>query len=564
MAKKNNNNDDKNNQKNNNEEKNDKNNKNNKKRKNIEETINKKNKKNKKEEDNLDDDNKSEEKKKVENKKNEEEEKNEKEENNEEEEKNNEEDNGEEKNNGEDNEEDNKDKKKPSIILLIDTNFMNNDENDPYNDPYNDPFYNIFNNPEYDPNEDDPEYNPEDDPEYDPEDDPEYDPYTDHNKDNHDNCDDDNCNNKNGKRKNKTIDNIFKNIINSINKKDPKKRKIDHVDDFKEYFKESNILLPINREIKTLKDLIELGKTFDPKDKNRYVINLRALHKCVKPLEALDTMIGMKNIKEMIIDLIFFRLQNLEDKKEELWHLVIQGTPGSGKTEVAKIIGKIYYSLGITKKDKFTLVKRSDLIGKYLGHTAKLTQEVFNNAKGGILFIDEAYSLGNPEQRDSFSKECIDTINQNLTENKETVVFIAGYKDQLNESFFSYNPGLNRRFKMRLTVDKYDANDLREIFIKKIRENEWSISDNNLDKELPLKFFEKNINLFKYNGGDMENLWHLTKIVHSRRIFGKDHSLMKNITIEDLENALKLYCENDEVKNRDKDMEKYLLNTMYC
>jgi hypothetical protein len=564
MAKKNNNNDDKNNQKNNNEE-NNKNDKNNKKRKNIEETINKKNKKNKKDEDNVDnntDDNKSEDKnkksEKAENKKIDEVENKKNEQDNEEEKK---EDNEEEK---EDNEEEKKDKKK-AIILLIDTNFMDNDENNPYNDPNYDPFYNIFNNPDYDPNEDDPEYNPEDDPEYDPEDDPEYDPYTDHNKDNHDNCDDDNCNNKNGKRKNKTIDNIFKNIINSINKKDTKKRKIDPVDDFKEYFKESNTLLPINREIKTLKDLIELGKTFDPKDKNRYVINLRALHKCVKPLEALDTMIGMKNIKEMIVDLIFFRLQNLEDKKEELWHLVIQGTPGSGKTEVAKIIGKIYYSLGITKKDKFTLVKRSDLIGKYLGHTAKLTQEVFDNAKGGILFIDEAYSLGNPEQRDSFSKECIDTINQNLTENKETVVFIAGYKDQLNESFFSYNPGLNRRFKMRLTVDKYDPSDLREIFIKKIKENEWSIMDNNLDKELPLKFFEKNINLFKYNGGDMENLWHLTKIVHSRRIFGKDHSLMKNITLEDLENALKLYCENDEVKNRESEiMEKYLLNTMYC
>lgn len=551
MAKKNNNND-KNNQNNNNL----KNDINDKKRKNIEETINKKNKKNKKDEDNLDD-NKNEEKKKSEE---EEEKKSEEEEKKKSEEEEKKEDNEEEKK--EDTDEENKDKKK-AIILLIDTTFMDNDENNPYNDPNYDPFYNIFNDPNYNRN-DDPDYNPEDDPEYDPyEDDPYNDPYT--NKDYHNNCDDDNCNNKNGKKKNKNIDNIFKNIINSINKKDSKKKKIESVDDFKDYFKESNTLLPINKEIKTLKDLIELGKTFDPYDKNRYVINLRALHKCVKPLEALDTMIGMKNIKEMIIDLIFFRLQNLEDKKEELWHLVIQGTPGSGKTEVAKIIGKIYYSLGITKKDKFTLVKRSDLIGKYLGHTAKLTQEVFDNAKGGILFIDEAYSLGNPEQRDSFSKECIDTINQNLTENKETVVFIAGYKDQLNESFFSYNPGLNRRFKMRLTVDKYNACDLREIFIKKIKENEWSISDNNLDKEIPVNFFEKNINLFKYNGGDMENLWHLTKIVHSRRIFGKDHSLMKNITIEDLENALKLYCENDEVKNRDsKDMEKYLLNTMYC
>ena len=275
-------------------------------------------------------------------------------------------------------------------------------------------------------------------------------------------------------------------------------------------------------------------------------------------------MIGMKNIKEMIIDLIFFRLQNIDDSNEELWHLVIQGTPGSGKTEVAKIIGKLYYSLGIVTKDKFNFVRRSDLIGKYLGHTAKLTQEVFDNAKGGILFIDEAYSLGNPEGRDSFSKECIDTINQNLTENKDTVVFIAGYKDQLNESFFSYNPGLNRRFKMRMTVDKYNASDLREIFIKKIDENKWSVLDNDYIKEIPLSFFEKNLKMFKYNGGDMENLWHFTKIVHSRRIFGKSQSLLKKITFKDIENAFNLYSDNDEFKNRQESISKYIIDTMYC
>jgi hypothetical protein len=372
--------------------------------------------------------------------------------------------------------------------------------------------------------------------------------------------------NNDKKRKNElnnNIDSFFKEIIGNINKKKNKKLKKDEIDEFKDYFKESDKLLPINVEIKSLDDLINLGKKYNPHDKNRYVINLRALNKCVEPLIELNNMIGMKNIKEMIIDLIFFRLQNLEDNKEELWHLVIQGTPGSGKTEVAKIIGKLYYSLGITKKDKFTLVKRSELIGKYLGHTAKLTQEVFDNAKGGILFIDEAYSLGNPEQRDSFSKECIDTINQNLTENKETVVFIAGYKDQLNESFFSYNPGLNRRFKMRLTVDKYNGKDLREIYLKKIKENTWSILDNNTDKEIPLSFFEKNISTFKYNGGDMENLWHFTKIVHARRIFGKSHDLMKKITKADLDNAYKLYCENEEVKSRTEDLSKYIFDTMY-
>jgi SpoVK/Ycf46/Vps4 family AAA+-type ATPase len=275
-------------------------------------------------------------------------------------------------------------------------------------------------------------------------------------------------------------------------------------------------------------------------------------------------MIGMKNIKEMIIDLIFFRLQNLEDTKDELWHLVIQGTPGSGKTEVAKIIGKLYHTLGIVKKDMFTQVKRSDLIGKYLGHTAKMTQEVFDKAKGGVLFIDEAYSLGNPENRDSFSKECIDTINQNLTENRETVVFIAGYKEQLDESFFSYNPGLNRRFKMRLSVDKYNASDLRQIYIKKIKENNWEALNNDYEKNIPLSFFEKNIDTFKYNGGDMENLWHLTKIAHARRIFGMSNDLVKKITFDDIQSAYNVYCLNDEVKNRNESLNKYVINSMYC
>jgi len=357
----------------------------------------------------------------------------------------------------------------------------------------------------------------------------------------------------------KQNNNLIKNIIERINKK----RKINNeLDDFNNYFKESDNLLPIDVEIKSLDDLIELGKKYDINDKNRYVINLKALNKCVDSLIELNNMIGMKNVKEMIIDLIFYRLQNFEDDKEELWHLVIQGTPGSGKTEVAKIIGKIYYGLKIAKKDKFTLVKRSELIGKYLGHTARLTQEVFDDAKGGILFIDEAYSLGNAEETDSFSKECIDTINQNLTENKDTIVFIAGYKEQLNKSFFNYNPGLNRRFKMRITVDTYDAKDLRDIYIKKIRENNWKILNNDLEKEIPLYFFEKNIHTFTYSGGDMENLWHFTKIVHSRRIFGKSHDLMKKITYIDIENAYKLYSENDEVKNRNDNISIY--NTMYC
>ena len=351
-----------------------------------------------------------------------------------------------------------------------------------------------------------------------------------------------------------------------INKRDkPKKKK--KKENFYDYFKESSNLLPINKEIKDLKDLINLGESYDPDDEDRYVVHMKALNKCVPVLKELNTFIGMDNIKKMILDLIIFRLQNFEESShDEMWHLVIQGSPGCGKTEVSKIIGKIYYNLGIVENDGFTQVKRSDLIGKYLGHTAAQTQEIFDKSEGGVIFIDEAYSLGNPEGRDNFSKECIDTINLNLTEKKNTVLIIAGYKDQLNESFFNYNPGLSRRFKMRMSIDKYTPSELREIYLKKLKENKWSIYKDDEENEIPVNFFDKNKDLFKFNGGDMENLWSLTKIVHARRIFCKSNDLKKKINKQDLENALKLYLENDEVKSRDKnqDLQKYLQNTLYC
>ena len=116
---------------------------------------------------------------------------------------------------------------------------------------------------------------------------------------------------------------LFENIIaEKMHKKTKTVEK--NKDDFNDYFKEAETLIPITKEIKTIKDLIDLGNSFDPLDKNRYVINLRALNKCVKPLEELDAMIGMKNIKQMIIDLIFFRLHNLEDKKKSYGILLLK------------------------------------------------------------------------------------------------------------------------------------------------------------------------------------------------------------------------------------------------
>jgi hypothetical protein len=209
-----------------------------------------------------------------------------------------------------------------------------------------------------------------------------------------------------------------------------------------------------------------------------YSINLEILHKLVKPLEKLQNMIGMIKIKESILDMILYYLQSFERKNSSMLHTVIEGAPGVGKTEVGKIIAEIYAALGIIKNNTFKIVRRTDLIGEYVGHTAHKTQRAIDEADGGVLFIDEAYSLGSPEGRDSFAKECIDTLNQNLSENKRKFIcIIAGYPDELEKSFFAQNPGLARRFPFRYKIEGYNEIEMKDIFMKKVVDCKWKLSD---------------------------------------------------------------------------------------
>ena len=198
----------------------------------------------------------------------------------------------------------------------------------------------------------------------------------------------------------------------------------------------------LNKSIETIDDLIDLGNLYDPKEKIRYNIDIKTLNKLIPPLYELKNMIGMKKVKRNIVDQIIYYLQGIDDKNNDMLHCVIEGPPGVGKTEVAKILGKIYRKLGILTSDIFKIVKRSDLIGGYLGQTAIKTQKVLDECNGGVLFIDEAYSLGNVEGRDSYSKECIDTLTAYLSENKRNFIcIIAGYKEALKSCFFNMNEG---------------------------------------------------------------------------------------------------------------------------
>lgn len=317
--------------------------------------------------------------------------------------------------------------------------------------------------------------------------------------------------------------------------------------------------IEITESIENINDLITLAKklsTVTLQDNKKYPINIKILNNLITPLEKLNNLVGLTAIKKSILNMILYYLQEFDKKEETMLHTVIMGPPGVGKTECGKILAEIYANLGVIPSNKFTLVKRTDLIGEYLGHTAQKTQKVIDEANGGVLFIDEAYSLGNQEKRDSYSKECIDTLNQNLTEKKKKlIVIIAGYEDELESSFFSYNPGLKRRFPFRYSIEGYNADELTEIFVKKIINNGWQLintdSESNSNNITDMKEYDANnkcvielcdimnkkIKEIKHYGGDIENIFTLAKFIHSRRVFGLNPSNRKKLTIPDIEKA---------------------------
>lgn len=239
---------------------------------------------------------------------------------------------------------------------------------------------------------------------------------------------------------------------------------------------------------------------------------------------------------------------NRRNVSGDYMHTVLYGPPGTGKTEVAKILGNIFCNLGVLKSNTFKKVTRSDLVAGYLGQTAIKTREVIESAIGGVLFIDEAYALGNTEKRDSFSKECIDTLCEALSDHKhELMVIIAGYEKELNDCFFSYNEGLSSRFTWRYKIDSYDAVELRKIFEKIVKDNKWTFQERDSVKD---EWFKTKQPYFKYFGRDIEVFFTKTKIAHGRRAFYLSAKDRRKLTIKDLDAGFELFSNTDEIKGR--------------
>ena len=325
-------------------------------------------------------------------------------------------------------------------------------------------------------------------------------------------------------------------------------------------------IIHIDAEINNISDILKLIEIYKVDPSIKYNINMKALHNIKEPLEELNNMVGMITLKNNIVDQILYFVQDLHKDNQssgDFMHSVIYGPPGTGKTEIAKIMGKIYSKIGALSKGTFKKVTRSDLISGYLGQTALKTRDVVKEAMGGVLFIDEAYALGNSEKRDSFAKECIDTLCEALSDNKaDLMVIIAGYEDELKDCFFSYNQGLDSRFTWRFKTDEYNYEDLYKIFIKKVKEIGWELDENS---GVTCEWFKQNKDYFKFYGRDIETILAKTKIAHSRRVFCMCEKEKRKITLKDLENGFKIYLKNEDVKNRKNELntKKYLYNTLY-
>jgi SpoVK/Ycf46/Vps4 family AAA+-type ATPase len=314
----------------------------------------------------------------------------------------------------------------------------------------------------------------------------------------------------------------------------------------------------INVVVDKLDDLLKIINENEYSADIEYNIDLKSLHNIKDELIKLNNMIGMNSMKKSILDQMLYFIQGLHKGQNvsEFKHTVIYGQPGTGKTEVAKIIGEMYSKLGILKNNIFKKVTRNDLIAGYLGQTALKTRKVIDECLGGVLFIDEAYSLASSENSDIYSKECIDTICEALSDHKDNLmVIIAGYKEELEETFFRANRGLESRFIWRFMIDKYTPAEMMKIFKKKVAENEWSFED---EDKITDKWFIEKKNDFTSFGRDMELLLSYTKISHSRRIYGKDSEVRKKISLEDMNKGFEMM-----LVNKTKKPDNTIMHTLF-
>ena len=197
--------------------------------------------------------------------------------------------------------------------------------------------------------------------------------------------------------------------------------------------------------------------------------------------EELKALVGLASVKKSVLEAAM--LLKYQQKRKQLnlktspvsMHMVFTGNPGTGKTTVARIIARMYRQMGLLEKDEVVEVDRSDLVAEYVGHTAVKTNKKIQEAMGGVLFIDEAYTLAKPDSPTDFGQEAIDTLLKAMEDHRDRLmVIVAGYTEEMHR-FISSNPGLKSRFKHFLHFEDYTGEEMTQIFRSMARADEYRI-----------------------------------------------------------------------------------------
>ena len=276
--------------------------------------------------------------------------------------------------------------------------------------------------------------------------------------------------------------------------------------------------------------------------------NLNLSFNSYKSSAELNELVGLDDIKKDVEQLLnYIKVEKLRSDhglatQNLSLHAVFQGPPGTGKTTVARLIGRIYKSLGLLPKGHVVEVSRNDLVGEYIGQTGPKTDKVIDLAMHGILFIDEAYSLNPPNSGNDFGKEALETLLKRMEDDRgKFVVILAGYPDEMKE-LIETNPGLKSRFNRYFNFVDYKPDELMDIFDGFIKKRSMTLEPD-AEQLLISYFIDSYENKDKHfgNGRFVRNIFEKILQTQSDRIARLDNISSNDlilITKEDIQNVI--------------------------